>query len=171
MTYIVELEQGIFLANEGGKPTRTCLEETAIRYKNEKRAILDLAYARHLRSFPDAKLKIIGALGKTEVIDMRDECSAKDARIAELEAELRALKAEHKSCFRKWRKTATNLHAERDKVAQLREAGGKMLEASQSFEPQDWADATDALRELLVALDHVAGEAAGLYPSDSKGEQ
>jgi chromosome segregation ATPase len=105
------------------------------------------------------------------MMSYEEDIKLRDAQIAELEAELRALKAEHESRFRKWQKTANNLHAEREKVAQLYAAGEKMLEASQSFDPQDWSDATDELREVLVALDHVAGEAAGLYPNDSKGEQ
>jgi hypothetical protein len=43
-------------------------------------------------------------------------------------------------------------------VENLAAAGEKMLEASQSFEPQDWADATDELREALAALNRLAGK-------------
>jgi hypothetical protein len=69
-------------------------------------------------------------------LSYEEDIKLRDAQIAELKSELRALKAEHKSCFRKWRKTASNLHAEREKAAQLREFAEEIIKWSESY-PKD----------------------------------
>ena len=77
-------------------------------------------------------------------------------RIAELEAELRAMKGVHEAHYRKWRKTAENLHAEREKVELLREA---LTNIHDYGIDRDGETTAEKLGELVDELVQIAREA------------
>ena len=56
MKYIVEIEEGLFLAKWSGDPGRTLIEKSARRYKDVSAATYALARARRFRDFPDARI-------------------------------------------------------------------------------------------------------------------
>ena len=59
MRYIVELEEGVWLASITGDPGRTIAKEYACRYATEKTAKHALEEARRYRPFKDAKIKAV----------------------------------------------------------------------------------------------------------------
>jgi len=57
MTYIVELEPGVWLASWSGDPGRTLVKESAKQYRTISLATYALARARKHRDFADAAIK------------------------------------------------------------------------------------------------------------------
>jgi hypothetical protein len=57
MDYIVELEPGtLWLAPWVGDPGRTCVRESAKRYKTKRGAQIAMGMAQMFRTFPEAKV-------------------------------------------------------------------------------------------------------------------
>lgn len=56
MSYVVELEKGVWTAEWEGDPGRTCKLEDAERYKTKEKAVKALTRARAFRMFICAKI-------------------------------------------------------------------------------------------------------------------